>query len=59
VDIGHDPLEFLQSLQALKLTLHSLGSKQTRALSSEDILSLCRTSMGNRNLLARKATNEN
>jgi len=59
VDIGHDPLEFLQSLQALKLTLHSLGSKQTRALSSEDILSLSRTSMGNRNLLARKATNEN
>ena len=58
-DIGHDPLKFLQRLQANKLTLHALGSKEPRVLSSEDILSLCRTSMGNRNLLVCKATNEN
>ena len=58
-EIGVNSLECLQSLQANNFTLHSIGRKKTNALSSDDILFLCRKSSTNINLLAFKGAYEN
>ncbi len=57
-EIGLNPLNFLQSLQDKDLTLHSIGAKETNALSANDILYIGNESIGNINLLARKEINE-